>query len=284
MSSAQVPSTQARETPEHLRFTGGFLSGKLELQYRQNRLAENLSTATVVLAVTSLGVLLFIPADLRLFGSKMPFPLLLGVRLAICALSLLVWMKLKEAVRALQPSRFSRALLIWGIIIAAAQVYVGFTRPAHYTGHFLVHLFTVLLTYCVVPLPLLQQAIPALIMSAGMVACMAVKLPDDDLTSRALVWTLLTGHVLGASISRQLHRSGRMQFLALQRETELRQGLEAALAELKTLRGIIPICAHCKNIRDDAGSWQQMEEYISEHSDAEFSHGICPTCVEKFFP
>lgn len=60
--------------------------------------------------------------------------------------------------------------------------------------------------------------------------------------------------------------------------------LQKALNEIKTLHGIIPICANCKNIRDDKGAWAQMEKYISERSDAQFSHGICPECVEKLYP
>ena len=60
--------------------------------------------------------------------------------------------------------------------------------------------------------------------------------------------------------------------------------LEEALLNIKTLRGLLPICAHCKNIRDDRGYWQQVEVYIRAHSEAEFSHGICPGCVEKFYP
>ena len=59
--------------------------------------------------------------------------------------------------------------------------------------------------------------------------------------------------------------------------------LEQALIEIKTLRGIIPICSHCKKIRDDAGLWKQMEDYIHAHSEAEFSHGICPSCVQKHY-
>jgi hypothetical protein len=51
--------------------------------------------------------------------------------------------------------------------------------------------------------------------------------------------------------------------------------------ELKTLRGIIPICAWCKRIRTDSGAWKQIEQYIHEHSGADFSHGICPECVSK---
>ncbi|MCP3887359.1 MAG: response regulator [Desulfobulbaceae bacterium] len=53
--------------------------------------------------------------------------------------------------------------------------------------------------------------------------------------------------------------------------------------ELKTLRGLIPICAHCKNIRDDQGVWNKIEAYIQEHSAALFSHSICPQCIQKLY-
>lgn len=57
--------------------------------------------------------------------------------------------------------------------------------------------------------------------------------------------------------------------------------LEAALGRVKQLEGIIPICMHCKKIRDDQNSWNQLEQYISTHSEAKFSHGICPQCLEE---
>lgn len=60
--------------------------------------------------------------------------------------------------------------------------------------------------------------------------------------------------------------------------------LAKALSEIKQLRGIIPICALCRKIRDDEGFWQQVEVYISQHTDAVFSHGICPECAEKSYP
>jgi len=60
--------------------------------------------------------------------------------------------------------------------------------------------------------------------------------------------------------------------------------LQQALEEIKTLRGILPICAHCKKIRDDSGYWNQLEAYISTHADVEFSHGICPDCIKEFYP
>jgi len=69
----------------------------------------------------------------------------------------------------------------------------------------------------------------------------------------------------------------------LERE-KLIADLQAALAEVKTLTGLLPICCSCKKIRDDGGYWQQIETYLQEHSNAQFSHGICPVCAKKLYP
>ena len=60
--------------------------------------------------------------------------------------------------------------------------------------------------------------------------------------------------------------------------------IRKAMSEIKQLRGIVPICASCKKIRDDAGYWQEIELYIEKHSEADFSHGICPECLKKLYP
>ncbi len=74
--------------------------------------------------------------------------------------------------------------------------------------------------------------------------------------------------------------------IAAAQQTMARQveDLNHALAEIKTLRGIIPICAGCKKIRDDQGMWNQLEAYLLDHSDAEFSHGLCPDCLKIYDP
>lgn len=60
--------------------------------------------------------------------------------------------------------------------------------------------------------------------------------------------------------------------------------LQQALAQVKRLSGFLPICASCKKIRDDKGYWQQVEAYIRDHSEAEFSHGLCPECAKMLYP
>ncbi len=70
---------------------------------------------------------------------------------------------------------------------------------------------------------------------------------------------------------------------AEQEREQLIARLQRALSEVKTLSGLIPICAACKKIRDDNGYWNQLEAYIHEHSEVKFSHGICPDCSQELY-
>lgn len=72
--------------------------------------------------------------------------------------------------------------------------------------------------------------------------------------------------------------------VVLARQVVAQIELREALAQVKTLRGLFPICSGCKRIRDDHGYWNQIEVYIRDHSEAEFSHSICPDCVERLYP
>jgi len=72
-----------------------------------------------------------------------------------------------------------------------------------------------------------------------------------------------------------------------QAEAELEktiQELQSALEQIRTLKGLVPICAWCKKIRNDKGYWEQVEAYVSKHTEAQFSHGICPDCMRKLYP
>ena len=87
-----------------------------------------------------------------------------------------------------------------------------------------------------------------------------------------------------AAANRQLEENGRQLSTALGEKERLILDLEAALSKVRTLSGLLPICSSCKNIRDDHGYWTQMEAYISQHSEAEFSHSMCPPCAERLYP
>jgi CheY-like chemotaxis protein len=108
---------------------------------------------------------------------------------------------------------------------------------------------------------------------------------DEDTLRRAKI-TEPYGYILKPFKERELHIAIEMALFKHKAEDErkkLIRQLQEALSEIKTLKGIVPICASCKKIRNDKGYWQQLEAYIREHSQAEFSHGICPDCAQKLY-
>jgi DNA-binding NtrC family response regulator len=86
----------------------------------------------------------------------------------------------------------------------------------------------------------------------------------------------------------ELERQVMERTAELRKEIEERklveEELRRAMSRIKTLSGLLPICASCKKIRDDEGSWIRLESYIKSHSDAEFTHGVCPECARKLYP
>lgn len=106
----------------------------------------------------------------------------------------------------------------------------------------------------------------------------------------ASILFLVPLNFLGIIILRSIKRTRRNEFLALsdlrkasdEKEKAIRE-LRGTLAEIKTLRGFLPICAKCKKIRDDEGYWNQIESYIEKHSDVQFSHGICQECAKELY-
>lgn len=89
----------------------------------------------------------------------------------------------------------------------------------------------------------------------------------------------------GVDLSTYTDSSGLHLFQKMEEQAEKRTAeLQAAMAEVKVLNGFLPICAACKNIRDDKGYWNQIESYIRDHSEVEFTHSICPDCTKKLYP
>jgi hypothetical protein len=96
----------------------------------------------------------------------------------------------------------------------------------------------------------------------------------------ALFYALCGLLIAAAGIGFYLLRTRQLR----ERQRVLEVKIDEAVAHIKTLRGLLPICASCKRIRDDGGYWNQIEQYVHEHTEAEFSHGICPDCMKKLYP
>jgi two-component system cell cycle sensor histidine kinase/response regulator CckA len=115
----------------------------------------------------------------------------------------------------------------------------------------------------------------------------ARKIQLDKLLSRSSVIVFTLAFILSTVIVLLLFKENKTSVERKRAEAErekLIKELQDAIARINKLNGLLPICAHCKKIRDDKGYWNQIESYIREHSEAEFSHGICPDCAQKLYP
>ena len=109
----------------------------------------------------------------------------------------------------------------------------------------------------------------------------------DKLLSRssALVFFIALGLLLSIIIILFIENKNIFKRKQVEKEREnLIAELQDAVAKIKTLSGLLPICSNCKKIRDDKGYWKQIEFYIREHSEAEFTHSMCPECAKNFYP
>jgi hypothetical protein len=235
----------------------------------------------VFITIIVLASLTLTLADYRLFGISTLFWMLVAIRIGFALASFSAIALLQ---RSLSPQRLHNIVFAWSLLLAIVNVSIAATRPPNYPIQAILNVIIVLMCYLMLPLPLLVQAIPSILISLGNIALVAWLItPTDRLTGTIIMAAFVSVNILGGLTARQIHYWKRQQFVAMLRQTELRTSLEQALAEIKTLRGILPICSHCKRVRDDGGYWQQVEVYVRDHTYAEFSHSICPTCLQTHY-
>lgn len=263
-------------------FWGRFVAPDTEDAYRNWQIRDDTRRIRLTIGFTIPVLVVFIVTDYYFFGPSASYFWLVGMRVLFAVASLFVMLRLHDNI---EPWQLDRLVFGWDTTAALLVVYIASTRPATYTNHAVINVLTILLIYVIIPLPMWLQIIPAGIISLGLIilGIYVNPWPDQPVTLTVLMG-ILVANVLGAVVSRELHVWKRRQFLTLSHEIETRLSLEQALAEIKTLRGILPICTHCKRIWNDSGFWEQVEVYVHQHTHAEFSHGLCPTCARQHYP
>lgn len=269
---AIIPRQEQAETAYDLTGSGRFLSPETEKRFRLNMLQADSTRSRITIAVLLLFSTLLIPVDFALLqGSTLTA--MIAVRLALLAggAVVLLWLR-----RVQNESTYDRISLVWNSLVAVFMVYAGSTRPPTQPVHYAADILVVYAMYLNFRSGVLFEFFPPALLSLLVLIWAAVTPGAANLGTIFVV--NLGAHVIGLFSSRDLHQRSRLGFAALERESKLRQRLEGALAEIKTLEGILPICSHCKQVRDAEGQWHHVESYVREHSNADFSHSICPTC------
>lgn len=278
-SSHPSPLQKGLASPESTPTSTSTAAPHLEGRLRQRLLAGDKRRARSVIVVALVADLLFVVNDFRLFETSAPFWQLVSVRgvLALVSVGALFCLRRGSSVVAMD-----RALTLWALFVALTCVYVGATRPPGLLAPYLVSLALIPFFYFVLPLRWSRLWAAPLLLSLGVAATAWFHEGSarESITTGSVVVVLVAVNLMGATSAYRYQEAQRQLFQSLEQETTLRQDLESALEKIHTLKGMVPICAYCKRIRDDVGFWQQIESFLSQRTTAEFTHGVCPDCLE----
>jgi signal transduction histidine kinase len=261
---------------------GNFKDAALERAYGLWTMPHNRPHAYFGMALLSLTWLFFIPTDYRLHGASTTFYLLLLLRGWQVFLAITISLLIK---RDDNPKLYNYLICIFWLSTLSAILIVNTTRPTEYYVHFVVDIIALLFSYMLIPNRLIYQIIPAILFTvASLNYFLFYKHIQSPNEMQLAITTYIMVNVIGIITSWRANVESRKRYLLLTDLQQTNQDLEKALAEIKTLQGIVPICSKCKKIRDDSGFWNQLEEFMETRLDAEFSHGICPDCMREIYP
>jgi hypothetical protein len=251
-----------------------FADASVEAQYRLERLPADRRLAATLIGIGAALTAPLVVVDLAAVASNPAFTWLLPARAGVVLIGLVAAV---ASARVRRPATLDALTFAWAVTLAALALGVGPTRPRSYTVNFAFEAIIITGNWALLPSTLRRQALAGLIHTA---CSMVVAARWRDLggpVAPAIGLALLSANVIGWFASTRLHLARRAEFLE-------RRRLAAALAEVRTLRGLIPICASCKSIRTEDGDWHRLEQYLTEHTDALLTHGLCEACCRRLYP
>lgn len=256
-------------------FLGVFTSSAVESAFREQHFREDMWLCGFLVSAAMLRVSLVVLADYQHLGVGPAFWRLFASRLVVLLVSAWTLVALR---RATSPAATDRLFFAWGFLLIAMAACALSARPPSNSELLLMSFGMIVIIYCIAPLPLARQATLALVYSA---AVLYASRRADGVTLSKVAATYALSHFFGAVMSWRLNHRRREMFLGALREAKLRTSLEAALAEVRTLRGLLCMCAWCRRIRDETEAWVSVEKYVQSRTEASFSHGICPDCLQS---
>ena len=254
---------------------GEFKDPALEAQFRAANIAVELPRTRYFMLLPLLSVFAFIRQDYSFAPNSFTFYWLLGARCAFGLFTLYCFFTLKSM---RDDHRIDRLISLWRLVGVALIPMIDSTRPLIYMSY--VGSAIVQVVYFHHPFfpSLRRQLLPAALLSVWEIyLLLAWKQPLYPTATPSIISAVLLANVIAFSMAWFVHDSRREMYAAGLLAQSLR-------AQIQTLEDILPICSHCKNIRDEQGKWNRLENYLRDHKEMEFTHGICPDCTSKLFP
>lgn len=249
-----------------------FRSAELEAEYRRAVWRDDRRSTVWGMALLMIPAAVFARSDYVLFGLSAPFYSLAVLRSSMIIYAGLVMYLLH---RVETTASRDRLVLSWSVLSLVVVITVVWSRPPEYTLSVPTEIAMLLAYFFLIQNRWQLQFWPAYAYTAGLlVVFLTIKVDVPSIGYFSVVTAFLLTNLVGTLVSWRLHYYRRSQFLAARE-------LKTALENVRTLRGMIPICSGCKKIRDDQGFWRSVERFVMDHTEARFTHGLCPTCFEQ---
>ena len=262
-------------------WSGSFSNADSETAYRTYRLGTDRKLISVTCVILVLAVCGYLLNDLRHPDVDNPsWRILLAGRMAIVIFAILYTSMLH---RVDNPRMLDALTLVITLAVVFSSLWANGYRPKEFYTHVGADVVILIGIYLIIPLSQTLRFGIAAAYSAGLAYLYFVyKTPPDAMTETSVAVSLTIANLCGVLISLRHARTQRSEYTALTNEQAARQALEQAQSEIRSLSGLIPICASCKSVRNDEGYWEQVENYVRDRSEAQFSHGLCPECEKNF--
>jgi hypothetical protein len=248
----------------------------------QLRFESERRLATLVVSLALLPNLAFAFTDRALVANPVTLQLLYLLR----ASQIVLWVVSMVFIRrARERAALERLLFVLATGVIGFVLLVSWLRPADNWWPVRTLIVLSFGTFVALPYRFRNQLITWGALTAGTVALLWFRYTGMTGVDRlsTLANFALAG-ALGMLVAHSRTRLDRDLDSALDRERQAIEAREKAAAELRQLQGVIPICSYCHQVRTEAGAWEGLDEYVRSRTDADFSHGICPSCAQKHFP
>ncbi len=244
--------------------TAFFRSSELEQDFREQAVSAHRRRAIPAVAFITLLGMTLIARDFVSAGWSTEFFEALGLRAPLLVIYLLV---LAALTRVRSADVMDHLLLGWSMVVVAATIYLHFSRPVSPPSHHTTDVLMILIISLAVPNRFLYQALPAIGLAVASLLHIWLRESISFADSVGLWSAYVVSTLVGVFAAWHINVSDRQ--------------LYRARLEIRTLRGIVPICAECRSVRDGEGEWHRLETYVARHTEADFSHGLCPTCFAQ---
>ncbi len=181
------------------------------------------------------------------------------------------------------PNRLYLFATAYAVVSISVVLLVDLSRPAGYISHYALDMLFLFAIYLIYPIPLSQKMFASFMFSLGAIILLLVyKEPAHAFTEGITILNIALANTFGFLSARGNGISRRLAFNHNNNQHTTSLRLEKAIQDAKELSLLLPICGKCKKVREDDGYWRKIESFLSEHSPAEFTHGMCPECAEKW--